>query len=449
MAREQRRLGTFPRPLLGYAASDLALRRLRHRHVRRLGRGACRARGDGSRRPRPPPTRRRRRRHRLPEMRKSVARCARRAGARRLVRLRRDAGRAVPLSLRGQDLFERRFPADFICEAIDQTRGWFYSLLAVNTLVFGRDAVPQRRVPRAAPQPRRPTHVEVARDRDRPVDDPRNARSRRAPLELPLVVVAVDAEARSLEGIDESTKRFLVTLWETYKFFVTYANLDGWEPGMPTPGPEHARPRPVDPLTARRDRRIRHGVARSVRRAARRASARRLRRRPVELVRTSLAPALLERRRRTRRRGARDVARMPAHRRAPARAVLPVHGGRALRQPHRGRRIGAPRRVAGRTTARPRDVDLEDEMKRARDRGVARALGAERGEAQGSPAVAPRAGARARRRSVLRGGRARDRRRAQREDARARHQPRRPARLLGRARTSARSARRSGSGCRS
>ena len=34
--------------------------------------------------------------------------------------------------------FESRFPADFICEAIDQTRGWFYSLLAVNTLVFGR-----------------------------------------------------------------------------------------------------------------------------------------------------------------------------------------------------------------------------------------------------------------------------------------------------------------------
>ena len=37
-----------------------------------------------------------------------------------------------------EHLFEQRFPADFICEAIDQTRGWFYSLLAVNTLVFGR-----------------------------------------------------------------------------------------------------------------------------------------------------------------------------------------------------------------------------------------------------------------------------------------------------------------------
>ena len=35
-----------------------------------------------------------------------------------------------------ETLFSERFPADFICEAIDQTRGWFYSLLAVNTLVF-------------------------------------------------------------------------------------------------------------------------------------------------------------------------------------------------------------------------------------------------------------------------------------------------------------------------
>ena len=43
-----------------------------------------------------------------------------------------------------QELFKERFPADFICEAIDQTRGWFYSLLAVNTLVF--DRTPYRNV---------------------------------------------------------------------------------------------------------------------------------------------------------------------------------------------------------------------------------------------------------------------------------------------------------------
>src|SRR5208282_2596375 len=42
--------------------------------------------------------------------------------------------------LRNEDKFERSFPAQFICEAIDQTRGWFYSLMAVSTLVFGRNS---------------------------------------------------------------------------------------------------------------------------------------------------------------------------------------------------------------------------------------------------------------------------------------------------------------------
>ena len=37
-----------------------------------------------------------------------------------------------------QEVFEARFPADYICEAIDQTRGWFYSLLAISTLLFDR-----------------------------------------------------------------------------------------------------------------------------------------------------------------------------------------------------------------------------------------------------------------------------------------------------------------------
>ena len=40
------------------------------------------------------------------------------------------------------DEFEERFPADFICEAIDQTRGWFYTLLAESTLLFGKTELP-------------------------------------------------------------------------------------------------------------------------------------------------------------------------------------------------------------------------------------------------------------------------------------------------------------------
>ena len=41
---------------------------------------------------------------------------------------------------RNEEEFRRAYPAQFICEAIDQTRGWFYSLMAVGTLVFGRSS---------------------------------------------------------------------------------------------------------------------------------------------------------------------------------------------------------------------------------------------------------------------------------------------------------------------
>src|SRR5262249_12208383 len=46
----------------------------------------------------------------------------------------------VGAPLRGAEEFAQAYPAQFICEAIDQTRGWFYSLMAVGTLVFGRSA---------------------------------------------------------------------------------------------------------------------------------------------------------------------------------------------------------------------------------------------------------------------------------------------------------------------
>ena len=59
-----------------------------------------------------------------------------RGGDRRLVRLGLDAVRPVPLPLRGGGAVRRALSAEFICEAIDQTRGWFYSLLAVSTLLF-------------------------------------------------------------------------------------------------------------------------------------------------------------------------------------------------------------------------------------------------------------------------------------------------------------------------
>ena len=65
--------------------------------------------------------------------------------------------------------FEARYPAQFICEALDQTRGWFYSLMAVGTLVFGQSVVRERAVPRAAPRRRRPQDEQAPRQRARAV----------------------------------------------------------------------------------------------------------------------------------------------------------------------------------------------------------------------------------------------------------------------------------------
>ncbi len=128
-----------------------------------------------------------------------------------------------------EELFAQRFPADFICEAIDQTRGWFYSLLAVNTLVF--DESPYRNV------------VCLALVVDK--DGQKMSKSKGNVIDPWTVLDTRGADALrwnffsagspwtprrvSVEAIDESA-RFLVTLWNTYSFFVTYANLDGWTP---------------------------------------------------------------------------------------------------------------------------------------------------------------------------------------------------------------------------
>ena len=129
-----------------------------------------------------------------------------------------------------QDIFNRRFPADFICEAIDQTRGWFYSLLAVNTLVFGR--APYRDVVCLA-LVLDPDGQKMSKTKGNVVD-PWSVLTTRGADALRWNFAYASSpwtpKRANLENIDETTNRFLVTLWNTYYFFVTYANLDGWEP---------------------------------------------------------------------------------------------------------------------------------------------------------------------------------------------------------------------------
>ncbi len=141
------------------------------------------------------------------------------------------------------ELFDRRFPADFICEAIDQTRGWFYSLLAVNTLVFDRS--PYRDVVCLAHILDR-DGLKMSKSRGNVVD-PWEVLDSRGADALRWFFFANGSPWTSrrfdVQMIDESARRFLGTLWSTYYFFTTYANLDGWEPDLD--GEPAATDRPV------------------------------------------------------------------------------------------------------------------------------------------------------------------------------------------------------------
>jgi len=138
-----------------------------------------------------------------------------------------------------EDVFEGNFPADFICEAIDQTRGWFYSLLAVNTLVF--DRTPYRNVVCLALVVDKEGQ-KMSKSRGN-VIDPWSVLDTRGADALRWNVFSAGSpwtpKRVFVENIDETTRRFLITLWNTYAFFITYANLDQWAPQATAPAVEH------------------------------------------------------------------------------------------------------------------------------------------------------------------------------------------------------------------
>ncbi|MGE3621661.1 MAG: isoleucine--tRNA ligase, partial [Acidimicrobiia bacterium] len=133
----------------------------------------------------------------------------------------------------------RAFPADFICEAIDQTRGWFYSLLAVNTLVFG--STPYRNVVCLG-------HIvdeqgqKMSKSKGN-VIDPWDVFSRFGADALRWYFFSAGqpwSPRRVYEdGVRESTRQTLVTLWNVYSFHCTYADIDGWVPTGEPLAPTH------------------------------------------------------------------------------------------------------------------------------------------------------------------------------------------------------------------
>jgi isoleucyl-tRNA synthetase len=142
-----------------------------------------------------------------------------------------------------KEAFEGAFPADFISEAIDQTRGWFYSLLAVSTLLH--DQTSYRNVVCLG-------HI-VDRDGRKMskslgnVLDPFQLLDRYGadPLRWFMLATGSPWVSRRLspEAVEEITRSFFLTLWNTFSFFCLYARLEGFQPLTPG-GAESAPPRP-------------------------------------------------------------------------------------------------------------------------------------------------------------------------------------------------------------
>jgi isoleucyl-tRNA synthetase len=150
-----------------------------------------------------------------------------------------DSG-AMPLAQWGypaanQEMFEQQFPADYICEAIDQTRGWFYTLHAISTMLYESVAFKNviclghildgegKKMSKSKGNIVNPWSVLDAHGADA--------------FRWYLYTAGPPGESRrfSIDLVGEVVKKFWSTLWNTYSFFVTYANLDGWTPDSSQP----------------------------------------------------------------------------------------------------------------------------------------------------------------------------------------------------------------------
>ncbi len=156
-----------------------------------------------------------------------------------------DSG-AMPMAqfhypFENEDVFKDRFPADFIAEGLDQTRGWFFSLLAEATMLFDQAAYKNvictnlvldkqgRKMSKSLKNTVDPIEVMSKFGAD-------------ATRWYFYASVAVGNEYRfDTSGVQDVVRRFLLILWNTYAFFANYARLDGFQPGgAPMPLAERA-----------------------------------------------------------------------------------------------------------------------------------------------------------------------------------------------------------------
>lgn len=133
-----------------------------------------------------------------------------------------------------EEIFKQNFPADFISEAIDQTRGWFYTLMAISTLLF--DKSPYKNV------------IVLGHVQDK--DGKKMSKHTGNVVDPWTILDKQGADAVRWyfytnsspwlpnrfyeEAVNEGQRKFMGTLWNTYAFFVLYANIDNFDPNKYT-----------------------------------------------------------------------------------------------------------------------------------------------------------------------------------------------------------------------
>ncbi|MDQ6882918.1 MAG: isoleucine--tRNA ligase [Candidatus Dormibacteraeota bacterium] len=132
-----------------------------------------------------------------------------------------------------QELFKQRFPADYIAEGLDQTRGWFFSLLAISTLLFDQPAFKNVIVNGTVLDKQGRKMSKSLKNSVDPMEV-MNKFGADATRWYFFSAVAIGNDYRfDLSAVQDVVRRFLLILWNTYGFFANYARLDGFRPDGP------------------------------------------------------------------------------------------------------------------------------------------------------------------------------------------------------------------------
>lgn len=151
-----------------------------------------------------------------------------------------------PATPGSQEIFKKQYPADFICEAIDQTRGWFYTLLATSTLFALANGLPEDQWSCY----RNVICTELVLDEE----GRKMSKSRGNVIDPMGLFQELGADAVrwtfytsnpwnvrrfSSEQVRDAVRDVILPLWNAYSFFITYARVDGWMPSADSAPIEH------------------------------------------------------------------------------------------------------------------------------------------------------------------------------------------------------------------